>query len=152
RRDPRGGEPVRRHPAAPSPRDAGRGRGALPVARLPLRCPHRQAARRRPGAARRGARRPRGRRGPGGRRRRGGRGALTARALLAGFGNVLRGDDGFGVEVVRRLQEGEPAPDVTVMEVGTAGIRLAQELLTPCDRLIIVDAMRGGGPPGTVYV
>ena len=45
-----------------------------------------------------------------------------------------------------------PMPDVELMEVGTAGIRLAQELLTPCDRLIIVDAMRRGDVPGTVYV
>ena len=74
------------------------------------------------------------------------------RTLIAGFGNVLRGDDGFGVEVIRRLQEREPIADVEVMEVGTAGIRLAQELLTPCDRLIIVDAMNRGGAPGTVYV
>jgi len=74
------------------------------------------------------------------------------RTLIAGFGNVLRGDDGFGVEVIRRLQERAPVPDVEVMEVGTAGIRLAQELLTPCDRLIIVDAMRRGDVPGTVYV
>jgi len=48
------------------------------------------------------------------------------RTLIAGFGNVLRGDDGFGVEVIRRLQEREPIQDVEVMEVGTAGIRLAQ--------------------------
>ena len=74
------------------------------------------------------------------------------RTLIAGFGNVLRGDDGFGVEVIRRLREREPIPDVELMEVGTAGIRLAQELLTPCDRLIIVDAMGRGGPAGTVYV
>ena len=74
------------------------------------------------------------------------------RTLIAGFGNVLRGDDGFGVEVVRQLQEREPIPGVELMEVGIAGIRLAQELLTPCDRLIIVDAMRRGGAPGAVYL
>jgi hydrogenase maturation protease len=75
------------------------------------------------------------------------------RTLVAGFGNVLRGDDGFGVEVVRRLQEaGAPLPGVDVMEIGTAGIRLAQELLTPYDRLIIVDAMTRGGAAGSVYV
>ena len=45
-----------------------------------------------------------------------------------------------------------PARGVELMEVGTAGIRLAQELLTPYDRLIIVDAMTRGGAPGTVYV
>jgi len=74
------------------------------------------------------------------------------RTLIAGFGNVLRGDDGFGVEVIRRLQEREPIADVELMEVGTAGIRLAQELLTPCQRLIIIDAMTRGGAPGTVYL
>jgi hydrogenase maturation protease len=74
------------------------------------------------------------------------------RTLIAGFGNVLRGDDGFGVEVVRRLGELGPPPGAELMEVGTAGIRLAQELLTPCDRLVIVDAMARGGAPGTVYV
>jgi len=74
------------------------------------------------------------------------------RTLVAGFGNVLRGDDGFGVEVIRRLRESDHGPDVEVMEVGTAGIRLAQELLTPYDRLIIVDAHSRGGRPGSVYV
>ena len=78
---------------------------------------------------------------------------MKSRMVVAGFGNVLRGDDGFGVEVVRRLQESGSAPDGTVfLEVGTGGIALAQELLTPCDRLVIVDAMERGGTPGSVYV
>lgn len=73
------------------------------------------------------------------------------RTLVAGFGNVLRGDDGFGVEVIRQL-EGERLPDgVTLLEIGTAGIRLAQELLSPYDHLIVVDAMTRGGAPGSLY-
>lgn len=73
------------------------------------------------------------------------------RTLIAGFGNVLRGDDGFGVEVIRHL-EAEGLPEgVTVMEVGTGGIRLAQELLSPYDHLIVVDAMTRGGAPGALY-
>lgn len=73
------------------------------------------------------------------------------RTLIAGFGNVLRGDDGFGVEVIRRL-EAQPLPaGVTLMEVGTAGLRLAQELLSPYDHLIVVDAMTRGGAPGSLY-
>src|SRR5262245_35654245 len=67
------------------------------------------------------------------------------RTLVAGFGNVLRADDGFGVEVLRRLRERGPIPGVDLIEIGTAGIRLAQELLTPYDRLIVVDAMTRGG-------
>lgn len=75
------------------------------------------------------------------------------RVLVAAFGNQLRGDDGFGIAVLRQLESSRPAQDhVRLLEVGTAGIRLAQELLTPCDRLIVVDAMSRGGTPGTVYV
>lgn len=78
---------------------------------------------------------------------------MTRRTLVAGFGNVLRGDDGFGVEVVRRLQHEGTAPTGTVLlDVGTGGVALAQELMTPCDRLVIVDAMTRGGAPGSVYV
>lgn len=76
-----------------------------------------------------------------------------ARTLIAGFGNSLRGDDAFGVDVIHRLAEhGVARPGIDLMEVGTGGIRLAQELLTPCDRLIVVDAMTRGGPPGSLYV
>lgn len=76
-----------------------------------------------------------------------------ARTLIAGFGNVLRGDDGFGVAVLHRLAADGPLGDgVELLEVGTGGIRLAQELLDRYDRLIIVDAMARGGSPGSVYV
>lgn len=74
------------------------------------------------------------------------------RVLIAAFGNELRGDDGFGIAVLRRVEAMPPRPDVRCVEIGTAGVTLAQELLDPCDRLIIVDAMERGGAPGTVYV
>jgi len=75
------------------------------------------------------------------------------RVLVAAFGNELRGDDGFGIAVLRRIETSHVAQDrVRLLEVGTAGLRLAQELLTPCDRLIVIDAMTRGGKPGTVYV
>lgn len=74
------------------------------------------------------------------------------RTLIAGFGNVLRGDDGFGVVVLRRLAErGAATEAVELLDVGTGGIRLAQELITRYDRLIIIDATTRGGAPGTVY-
>lgn len=74
------------------------------------------------------------------------------RTLIAGFGNVLRGDDGFGVEVVRQLAaRGVASDSVELLDVGTGGIRLAQELQSPYERLIIVDAATRGGVPGSVY-
>lgn len=70
--------------------------------------------------------------------------------LVACFGNVLRGDDGFGYAVAQRLWA-EPLPDgVRVMEVGIGGIHLVQELMSGVDALIIVDAVDLGRPPGTV--
>lgn len=75
------------------------------------------------------------------------------RTLVAGFGNVLRGDDGFGVAVVQRLPSAVSLPEgVELMEVGTGGLRMAQELLAGYDRLIVADAMTRGGPPGSLYV
>lgn len=78
------------------------------------------------------------------------------RVLVAAFGNELRGDDGFGIAVLRQL-EALPAPrdptiELRLLEVGTGGLWLAQELLSPYDRLIIVDAMSCGSEPGTLHV
>jgi hydrogenase maturation protease len=74
------------------------------------------------------------------------------RTLIAGFGNPLRGDDGFGVEVARRLAEQSLGDQVKVVDVGIGGIHLAHELLDSYGRAIIVDAMTRSQAPGTLYV
>lgn len=75
------------------------------------------------------------------------------RILIAGVGNVLRGDDGFGVEVAQALVRSDSLPEeVTVFEAGIAGIPLVQELMDGYDALIIADAVDRGGAPGTIYL
>ncbi len=75
------------------------------------------------------------------------------RILIAGVGNVLRGDDGFGIAVAHSLSQNNNRPDaVTLFEAGIAGISLVQELMDGYDALIIADAVERGGVPGTVYV
>lgn len=75
------------------------------------------------------------------------------RILIAGVGNVLRGDDGFGVEVAQALARSSDLPDeVTVFEGGIAGIPLVQELMDGYDALIVADAVERGGAPGAVYL
>ena len=75
------------------------------------------------------------------------------RILLAGVGNVLRGDDGFGVAVAQALTRARFVADrVEIFEAGIAGISLVQELMDGYDALIIVDAIDRGGAPGTIYV
>lgn len=74
------------------------------------------------------------------------------RILVAGVGNVFLGDDGFGVEVVRRLA-GRGLPDgVRVADFGIRGFDLALALLEPHDLVVLVDVSRRGGSPGTLYL
>lgn len=74
----------------------------------------------------------------------------AGRILVAGVGNVLRGDDGFGPAVIEALAE---LPDcVDVIETGIGGIALLQELMDGYDSLILVDAVERGAEPGTVFL
>ena len=66
------------------------------------------------------------------------------------MGNVLRGDDGFGVAVAQRLQQDGLPDGVRVLDVGIGGIHLVQELHDRYDVLIVVDAVDVGRAPGTV--
>ena len=74
------------------------------------------------------------------------------RVIVAGVGNLLRGDDGFGVRVAEHLARGDVPPGVRVLDIGIGGIHLVQELLTPVDVLVVVDAVEMGREPGTVLV
>lgn len=73
------------------------------------------------------------------------------RVLVAGIGNVFLGDDGFGVEVVRRLARRPLPAAVRVVDFGIRGVDLAYAL-AECDAAILVDAVARGGAPGTLYV
>jgi hydrogenase maturation protease len=72
--------------------------------------------------------------------------------LVAGVGNVFLGDDGFGVEVVRRLATRPLPPAVRIADFGIRGLDLAFALLEPYDFVILVDASQRGGAPGTLYL
>jgi hydrogenase maturation protease len=76
------------------------------------------------------------------------------RVLVAGIGNVLLGDDGFGVEVANRMltMRMSMPEGVRVDEFGIRGIHLAYELLDGYDALVLIDAVPMGEPPGTLVV
>ena len=73
----------------------------------------------------------------------------SERVLVAGVGNVLRGDDGFG-PAVTKLLDGLPE-GAEVIETGIGGVALLQELMAGCSGLILIDAVERNAPPGTVF-
>lgn len=75
---------------------------------------------------------------------------MSGRILVAGIGNVFLADDGFGVEVVRRLAQRELPERVEVVDFGIRGLDLAYALLEDYEAVVFVDAMQRGEEPGTV--
>jgi hydrogenase maturation protease len=76
----------------------------------------------------------------------------VSRVLVAGVGNVFLSDDGFGVEVARRLAGHQLPAGVEVADVGIRGMHLAYRLLDGYRALVLVDTVRRGGSPGTLYL
>ena len=68
--------------------------------------------------------------------------------FVVGIGNVLLRDEGIGCHVVHAM-EGIPLPDVEIIDGGTCPDVL--QLLEDADKLVIVDAVKGGGTPGQIY-
>ena len=73
--------------------------------------------------------------------------------LVAGVGNVLQGDDGFGIELAHRLMEREDlSQSVKVIETGIGGMSLIQELMYGYNAIVILDAYKNNGTPGQLYL
>jgi hydrogenase maturation protease len=73
------------------------------------------------------------------------------RILVLGVGNILFTDEGVGVRVIEHLERMyEFSGNVTLYDGGTLGMRLMQPILES-ELLIVVDAVLGDGPPGTLY-
>ena len=77
---------------------------------------------------------------------------MGKRVLIAGVGNIFLGDDGFGVEVVKRLAGCELPEGVEVKDFGIRGMDLAYALQDDYELVVLVDATPRGERPGTVYL
>ncbi|HEV2323378.1 MAG TPA: hydrogenase maturation protease [Terracidiphilus sp.] len=73
----------------------------------------------------------------------------TKKTLILGLGNVLMGDEGVGVHVVRALEKRPLPPGVECLDGGTGGFVLLEPLQNAA-RIILIDAAADGNPPGTV--
>jgi hydrogenase maturation protease len=74
----------------------------------------------------------------------------SARAIVLGIGNILLSDEGVGVRAIEALRRRYEFPaDVEVIDGGTSGMELLDGL--SCAKLlIVVDAVKAGGVPGSI--
>jgi hydrogenase maturation protease len=82
--------------------------------------------------------------------KRGGEKNSPPKIVILGIGNLLLSDEGVGVHIANELLKMNLPPDVSVIEGGTDGFRLLN-IITEADRLIIIDAVKGDAPPGSIY-
>jgi len=70
---------------------------------------------------------------------------------VLGIGNILLQDEGFGVRIVEELHRRYLFPDdVQVLDGGTLGMDLLR-FISGSEKLLVVDAIAGSGPPGSFY-
>lgn len=69
--------------------------------------------------------------------------------LILGIGNLLRSDDGVGVHAIQALRQ-LPPPGAWLVDAGTAVLH-ALAFVEKAARVLVIDALQGGQPPGTIY-
>jgi hydrogenase maturation protease len=78
---------------------------------------------------------------------------MTERNLVTilGIGNILMGDEGFGIHFARWFsQRYRATDDVHIIDGGTLGYKLL-DIICGCDHLIIVDVLKVDDAPGSIY-
>lgn len=73
------------------------------------------------------------------------------KVTILGIGNILMGDEGFGVHFVRWFSKRYRTPDgVRIVDGGTLGYALL-DIICSCDHLIVVDILKVQDTPGSIY-
>ena len=70
--------------------------------------------------------------------------------LFVGVGNILKRDDGVGVEAARRLAEFPLPRDIEVYDAGTVGLDAAA-VLENRQLVVVVDGVDAGAEPGALF-
>jgi hydrogenase maturation protease len=71
--------------------------------------------------------------------------------LVIGIGNTLLQDEGIGVHIIQALQKMEIPDNINLVDGGTEELDLMEYSNKGIDKVIIIDAIRGGTKPGTTF-
>lgn len=76
---------------------------------------------------------------------------LQGKVSVVGIGNPLRGDDGIGPEIIKRLNN--PLPRLLLFDVGeTPENYLGRIVKQKPDTIVLIDAVDFGSSPGTIKI
>ncbi len=75
---------------------------------------------------------------------------MPGKTLIVGIGNLIYRDEGVGVHVIGEMKKMELLPHIELLDIGTSTIDLIS-YLDGVEKLIVIDAMKAGGSPGTLY-
>lgn len=70
--------------------------------------------------------------------------------LIVGIGNLLCRDEGIGVHVIQEMKNMKLPDHIDLLDMGTSTMDLVS-YLEEVKKLIVIDAMKAGGTPGTIY-
>jgi len=76
---------------------------------------------------------------------------MKKKIVVVGIGNLLLGDEGFGIRVVEELRKLKLPENVEVHDGGTLGLQILN-FLDNADFAIIVDVVKAKGKPGQLFV
>ncbi|HSQ87795.1 hydrogenase maturation protease [Romboutsia sp.] len=69
---------------------------------------------------------------------------------ILGIGNILLKDDGIGVHIINELLKEDYPQNVDIVDGGTSILDLL-DVFVKNDKIIVVDTLKGGHEPGTIY-
>ena len=72
------------------------------------------------------------------------------RIVIVGIGNILLSDEGIGVHVINELKNVQLPENVEIHDCGTGGLSILN-VLDKAEKAVIIDAVRGGSSPGSIY-
>ena len=75
---------------------------------------------------------------------------MEKKTIILGIGNLILRDEGIGIHAIRRLEALELPSGVEVVDGGTDSVDLLP-YFQDYERIIVVDALRAGGEPGSIY-